>query len=108
MQQQGAGGGNFAIVTEIIFKVIPMKNVVTFELEYKFDQIYEFINNWQHWIKDLPNEISTQLSLRGPQYPLWITGQYNYLDDPNPKLTVEKLLTCLIKKTNPKNVNIEI
>ncbi|MET9224211.1 FAD-binding oxidoreductase [Lentzea sp. NPDC003310] len=64
---RGGGGGNFGIVTEFVFATVPAPDVTVFSLSYP--DAAAPLGAWQRWIADAPNELWSNVVVRGGAQP---------------------------------------
>lgn len=91
---RGAGGGNFGIVTQYIFRPCWFTGAVGFTLVYPRELLSSVITLWQDFAPFTNRRLNSQLSLAGSQFtkmPIQITGQF---EGPRDKLLI--LLHSLI------------
>src|SRR5690606_20907359 len=64
---RGAGGGNFGVVTSLLFQARPTVPAVDFAVWWRPQDAAAVIDRWQHWAPAVPDEINAELVLRsGP------------------------------------------
>jgi FAD binding domain/Berberine and berberine like len=61
---RGAGGGQFGIVTRLVFRVVPAPDATAFELSWPYRHAQALIDAWQTWAPNAPDEVSASLRLR--------------------------------------------
>jgi FAD/FMN-containing dehydrogenase len=61
---RGAGGGQFGIVTRLVFRVVPAPGTTAFELSWPYRHAEALIEAWQTWAPNAPDEVSASLRLR--------------------------------------------
>jgi FAD/FMN-containing dehydrogenase len=73
---RGAGTGNFGVVTQLVFRTLPVPRVVTtFSLIWPFDQAGRLIQAWLGLTYDAPDELAASLDLHlagNPDEPAWV------------------------------------
>lgn len=58
---RGAGGGNFGVVTSLVFKTIPAPTATAFHLTWQHRDAASVIDAWQHWAPVAPDELAASL-----------------------------------------------
>ncbi|SER86196.1 FAD-binding oxidoreductase [Lentzea albida] len=66
---RGGGGGNFGIVTEFVFSTAPAPEVAVFSLSYPAGAAADALGAWQRWIAGAPNEMWSNVVVRGGAQP---------------------------------------
>ena len=61
---RGAGGGNFGVVTSLVFQARPTVPAVDFTVWWRPQEAAAVIDRWQHWAPAAPSEINAELVLR--------------------------------------------
>ncbi len=62
---RGAGGGQFGVVTSLVFQTVPAPPATTFHLVWPAGDAAAVTDAWQHWAPDAPDELSASLRLTG-------------------------------------------
>jgi len=60
---RGAGGGQFGVVTSLVFAAVPEPAASGFVLTWPADDAAAVIAAWQEWAPDAPDDITTSLSV---------------------------------------------
>ena len=61
---RGAGGGQFGIVTRLVFRVVGGRDATACELSWPYRHAEALIEAWQTWAPSAPDEVSASLRLR--------------------------------------------
>jgi FAD/FMN-containing dehydrogenase len=62
---RGAGGGNFGVVTSLVFRTLPAPGVTVFHLAWPLATAAAVAQTWQAWAPDAPDELDATLRLTG-------------------------------------------
>lgn len=60
---RGAGGGQFGIVTSLVFHVVPAPLTTAFQVTWPYRHAQAVIAAWQTWAPDAPDEVNASLRL---------------------------------------------
>jgi FAD/FMN-containing dehydrogenase len=60
---RGAGGGQFGVVTTLVFAAVPSPAATRFKLSWRRDRALDVIPAWQEWAPDAPDEITACLQV---------------------------------------------
>jgi FAD/FMN-containing dehydrogenase len=60
---RGAGGGNFGVVTSLVFQTVPVPQVTNFHLAWPYDRAVGVIEAWQRWAPNGPDELAASLKV---------------------------------------------
>jgi FAD/FMN-containing dehydrogenase len=60
---RGAGGGQFGVVTSLIFDTVPEPMTTRFELRWSPASVEEMVAAWQHWAPATPDEVTANLTV---------------------------------------------
>ncbi|HEX6674334.1 MAG TPA: FAD-binding oxidoreductase [Actinomycetes bacterium] len=60
---RGAGGGNFGVVTSLVFRTLPAGSATSFHLRWPHARAAAVLDAWQHWSPDAPDELAASLLL---------------------------------------------
>jgi FAD/FMN-containing dehydrogenase len=63
---RGAGGGQFAAVTELVFRTLPAPQATAFHLLWPWTAAPTVLGAWQSWAPDAPDAIAASLLVRAP------------------------------------------
>jgi FAD/FMN-containing dehydrogenase len=75
---QGAGNGNFGVVTSFVFKARKIKVVTLFELWFDYSHMIELLEKWQVWSVEVSKDITSEIDIvNDPNNPgpILLTGQ---------------------------------
>jgi hypothetical protein len=74
---QGGGGGNFGLVTELVYSVISRGDVTYFKIEYPYDTLETLVDTWQHWAPFQTKRLNSALELGEPSLGHDIIGVFS-------------------------------
>jgi hypothetical protein len=60
---RGAGGGNFGVVTSLVFRTVPIPEITNFHLGWSFHRAVGVIDAWQQWAPNGPDELAASLKV---------------------------------------------
>jgi FAD/FMN-containing dehydrogenase len=60
---RGAGGGQFGVVTSLVFAAVPSPAATRFTLTYPRDRAADVIAAWQSWAPDAPDHLTASLAV---------------------------------------------
>lgn len=60
---QGGGGGNFGVVTEFVFSLIPRGKVIRYQVEYPYEMLEIVLDTWQQWAPFQTKRLNSILEL---------------------------------------------
>jgi FAD/FMN-containing dehydrogenase len=60
---RGAGGGQFGVVTSLIFDTVPEPMTTRFELTWSRASVEEMVAAWQRWAPGTPDEVTANLTV---------------------------------------------
>jgi FAD/FMN-containing dehydrogenase len=60
---RGAGGGQFGVVTSLIFDTVPEPMTTRFELRWSRASVEEMVAAWQRWAPGTPDEVTANLTV---------------------------------------------
>jgi FAD/FMN-containing dehydrogenase len=63
---RGAGGGQFAAVTQLVFRTLPAPQATGFHLLWPWTAAPAVLGAWQSWAPDAPDAIAASLLVRAP------------------------------------------
>ncbi len=66
---RGAGGGQFGIVTSLLFRTVPAEDLTCFSLAWPYAQAAAAIALWQDWAPDAPDELAASLLVNAAGEP---------------------------------------
>ncbi|MFI5694427.1 FAD-binding oxidoreductase [Kribbella sp. NPDC051586] len=64
---RGAGGGQFGVVTSLVFAAVPSPDATRFDLTWPRTRAAEVIAGWQAWAPDAPDDITASLAVTAHQ-----------------------------------------
>jgi FAD/FMN-containing dehydrogenase len=75
---RGGGGGNFGIVTDLVFMTYPVSTVTTYSASWPWERGAAVVDAWQRWAPDAPDELFSVCHVEtGPGGPrVGSSGQY--------------------------------
>src|SRR5262245_27880891 len=63
---RGAGGGQFAAVTQLVLRTFPAPHATGFHLLWQWTAGAAVVDAWQEWAPDAPNRIAASLLVKAP------------------------------------------
>jgi FAD/FMN-containing dehydrogenase len=63
---RGAGGGQFAAVTQLVFRTLPAPQATGFHLMWPWNAAAAVVGAWQAWAPEAPDAIAASLLVRAP------------------------------------------
>jgi FAD/FMN-containing dehydrogenase len=63
---RGAGGGQFAVVTQLVLRTLPAPHATGFHLVWPWTEGAAVVGAWQAWAPDAPDTIAASLVARAP------------------------------------------
>jgi FAD/FMN-containing dehydrogenase len=60
---RGAGGGNFGVVTSLVFETVGAPQTTAFQLRWSIDHAARLIESWQAWAPIAPDHVDATLRL---------------------------------------------
>lgn len=60
---QGSGGGNFGIVTELVYSVFPVGDVTMYQIFYPYEVLETLVSRWQEWAPFQTKRLNSVMSL---------------------------------------------
>jgi hypothetical protein len=60
---RGAGGGQFGVVTSLVFDAVPITEATAFLLAWRFADAAEVLAAWQEWAPHAPDAVSANLRI---------------------------------------------
>ncbi|GAA3103009.1 FAD/FMN-containing dehydrogenase [Kribbella aluminosa] len=60
---RGAGGGQFGVVTSLLFAAVPSPAATRFRITWPRDRAADMIDAWQQWAPDAPDDITASLTV---------------------------------------------
>lgn len=61
---RGGGGGNFGIVTDLVFTTSPVSNVTTYTARWAWEHAAAVVDAWQRFAPDAPDELGSVCRLQ--------------------------------------------
>ncbi len=62
---RGAGGGNFGVVTSLVFDTVPSPDTTVFHLLWPLEKADALVESWQEWAPAAPEDVDATLRLSG-------------------------------------------
>ena len=66
---RGSGGGNFGIVTSLVFETVPAPEATAFYLAWPHAHAATVVGAWQDWAPDAPDDLAASLHVFAPDDP---------------------------------------
>jgi FAD/FMN-containing dehydrogenase len=66
---RGSGGGNFGVLTSLVFETVPAPDATAFHLTWPFARAPEIVAAWQSWSPAGPDELAASLLVTAPDDP---------------------------------------
>jgi FAD/FMN-containing dehydrogenase len=66
---RGSGGGNFGVVTSLVFRTVPAPAATAFHLVWPHAYASEIVGAWQVWAPAAPDELAASLHVFAPDDP---------------------------------------
>ena len=66
---RGSGGGNFGVVTSLVFRTVPAPAATAFHLVWPQAYASEIVGAWQAWSPAAPDELAASLHVFAPDDP---------------------------------------
>jgi FAD/FMN-containing dehydrogenase len=66
---RGSGGGNFGVVTSLVFRTVPAPAATAFDLIWPHAYASEVVGAWQVWSPAAPDELAASLHVFAPDDP---------------------------------------
>ena len=66
---RGSGGGNFGVVTSLVFRTVPAPPATAFHLIWPHAYASEIVGAWQLWSPAAPDELAASLHVFAPDDP---------------------------------------
>jgi len=98
---RGAGQANFGVVTSLTFLNTPLTQACLYSITWPNSQIVEILGEWQRFMPDAPDDLSSEFNIFPGNKDIEITGQYVGTHD---RLT--SLLKPLLNVGTPTDVRI--
>ncbi len=83
---RGAGGGQFGVVTSLVFNAVPSPTATRFKLTWPRTHAAEVIAAWQSWAPDAPDDLTASLTVNTNQAQIF--GATLTTFDPGPLATL--------------------
>jgi FAD/FMN-containing dehydrogenase len=71
---RGAGGGQFGVVTSLIFDTVPEPITARIEAHWPDIDVEDLVATWQAWAPDAPDELTVNLTLSGTPVQAHLSG----------------------------------
>jgi FAD/FMN-containing dehydrogenase len=97
---RGAGGGQFGVVTSLVFNAVPSPTATRFKLTWPRGRAAEVISAWQSWAPDAPDELTASLTVNANHVQVF--GATLTAFDPGPLATLAPEIDLLAGLTWPE------
>ena len=97
---RGAGGGQFGVVTSLVFNAVPSPTATRFKLTWPRSRAAEVISAWQSWAPDAPDELTASLTVNANHVQVF--GATLTAFDPGPLATLAPEIDLLAGLTWPE------
>lgn len=101
---RGGGGGNFGIVTRLVFRTHPVNHVATFSLEWPWTDARRVVKAWQRWAPHTPDALFSVCNLNcagGGSPRITAAGQFF-----GSAAQLQALIRPLVEAGTPKRVSV--
>ena len=94
---RGAGGGQFGVVTSLVFATVAEPRATRFELRWPEAAAVDVVAGWQDWAAEAPDDVTANLSLvAGPGHPLHVVVFGAALRDAEPAIVLLESLAVRV------------
>jgi FAD/FMN-containing dehydrogenase len=93
---RGAGGGQFGVVTTLVFRTVPAPAATTLDLTWPVTSLPALVAAWQAWAPSAPRELAASLLAATPGDPMAPATVHVFGAMLGPKADATRLLDVLI------------